>query len=279
MHGFDQPKTKVAGFDLALFKSGAELSGVKAAGEKEANQAAQETAAARATKETADVWTAGVNFFHIYDADSTPGPFSFPVGEASPTLSVNGNRNGLNVYSGYLQGAFLERRPGHPAVQPVRPRAQRRRQSAGQRRRLVCRAGLPVFGAALDPATQPALRPFQRRSQSQRPGQAVLRPALRRQWRSRFRQLDHGRNLRGVHQSEQQPQREDGAFQIDAAARSSRRRGDLLQISTLITRPSSTIRGSPRTMRPTNSISTQSGRRPTGSASPVSSGLPCPAPA
>jgi len=111
MHGFDQPKAKVAGFDLALFKSGAELSGVKAAGEKEANQAAQETAAARATKETADVWTAGVNFFHIYDADSTPGPFSFPVGEASPALSVNGNRNGLNVYSGYLQGAFLERDP------------------------------------------------------------------------------------------------------------------------------------------------------------------------
>jgi hypothetical protein len=111
MRGFDQPKAKVAGFDLALFKPGEALSGQKAAGEKEANQAAQETAAARDKKEVADLWTAGVNFLHIYDADSTPGPFSFPVGEPSPTLSVNGNRNGLNVFSGYLQGSFLESDP------------------------------------------------------------------------------------------------------------------------------------------------------------------------
>src|SRR5260370_11171641 len=45
---------------------------------------------------------------HVYDADSTPGTFSFPLGEPSPTLSIYGNRNGLNVYSGYLAGSFFK---------------------------------------------------------------------------------------------------------------------------------------------------------------------------
>ena len=53
------------------------------------------------------MWSAGFDFLHVYDADSTPGTFSFPPW-ASPTLSIYGNRNGLNVYSGYLSGSFFK---------------------------------------------------------------------------------------------------------------------------------------------------------------------------
>jgi hypothetical protein len=111
MRGFDQPKAKFAGFDLALFKPGETGPSATAAGEKEVVQAAQESTAAREKKEVPDRWTAGFNFLQVYDADSTPGTFSFPSGDASPTLSINGNRNGLNVYSGYLQGSFFDINP------------------------------------------------------------------------------------------------------------------------------------------------------------------------
>ncbi len=108
LRGFDQPKTQFAGFDLTLFKPGESALSRKVAGEKEATQAAQESTATREKKEVPDIWSAGINFIHVYDADSTPGTFSFPPGEASPTLSINGNRNGLNVYSGYVRGSFFD---------------------------------------------------------------------------------------------------------------------------------------------------------------------------
>jgi len=108
MRGSDQPKTEFVGFDIALFKSGETAPTRKAAGEKEGNQAAQQAQATREKKEVPDTWTAGVNFLHVYNADSTPEDFSFPPGDASPTLSTSGNRNGLNVYSGYLQGSFFD---------------------------------------------------------------------------------------------------------------------------------------------------------------------------
>jgi hypothetical protein len=108
MRGFDQPKTEFAGFDLALFKPGETAPSRKAAGEKQAPQAAKATAETREKPEVPDIWSAGINFLHLYEADSTPGTFSFPPGAAAPTLSINGNRNGLNVYSGYLQGSFFE---------------------------------------------------------------------------------------------------------------------------------------------------------------------------
>jgi hypothetical protein len=111
MRGFDQPKTKFAGFDLALFKGGETGATRKTACEKEVTQAVQETAATREKKEVPDRWSAGFEFLHVYDADSTPETFSFPPDEASPTLSINGNRNGLNVFSGYLHGAFIEQVP------------------------------------------------------------------------------------------------------------------------------------------------------------------------
>jgi hypothetical protein len=108
MRGLDQPKAEFAGFDLALFKPEATAPSRKSAGEKEATQAAQATAESREKAEVPDIWSAGFTFLHIYDADSTPGTFSFPEGAASPTLSISGNRDGLNVYSGYLQGSFFE---------------------------------------------------------------------------------------------------------------------------------------------------------------------------
>jgi Alginate export len=108
MHGFDQPQTDFAGFELGFFKAGDGAPARKSAGEREATQAAQESSAAREKKEVPDLWSAGFDFFHVYSADSTPGTFSFPPGEESPTLSVNGNRDGLNVFSGYLHGSFFE---------------------------------------------------------------------------------------------------------------------------------------------------------------------------
>ena len=111
MHGFDQPKTEFAGFELGLFKPGQSGPSRKSAGEREATQAAQESSASREKKEVPDLWSAGFDFLHVYDADSTPGTFSFPAGEASPTLSINGNRNGLNVFSGFLHGSFFEVNP------------------------------------------------------------------------------------------------------------------------------------------------------------------------
>ena len=102
MEGFDQPKTQFFGLDLALFEAGEEEPRPKAAGEKQAPTAAQAVQTTRVKKEVPDVWSAGFNFLHPYEADSTPGTFSFPPGEPSPTLSPFANRKGLTVYSGYL---------------------------------------------------------------------------------------------------------------------------------------------------------------------------------
>ena len=55
-----------------------------------------------------DLWSAGFEFFHFYDADSTPETFRFPPGSSAPALSIFGNRKGLNVYSGYLAGSLFE---------------------------------------------------------------------------------------------------------------------------------------------------------------------------
>jgi hypothetical protein len=108
MQGFDQPKTQFFGLDIALFEpSDAEPRPI-AAGEKQAPTAAQAVQTTRVTKEAPDLWSAGFDFLHVYEADSTPGTFSFPPGEPSPTLSIYGNRNGLNVYSGYLAGSFFK---------------------------------------------------------------------------------------------------------------------------------------------------------------------------
>ena len=108
MQGFDQPKTKFFGLDIVLFEASEEEPSPKAAGEKQARKAAQAVQTTRVKKEVPDLWSAGFDFLHVYDADSTPGTFSFPLGEPSPTLSIYGNRNGLNVYSGYLAGSFFK---------------------------------------------------------------------------------------------------------------------------------------------------------------------------
>jgi hypothetical protein len=108
MRGFDQPKTDFFGLDIALFEASGAEPGPKAAGEKQAPKAAQAVQTTRVKKEVPDLWSAGFDFFHVYNADSTPETFSFPPGAPSPTLSIYGNRNGLNVYSGYLAGSFFK---------------------------------------------------------------------------------------------------------------------------------------------------------------------------
>jgi len=108
MQGFDQPKTQFFGFDLALFEAGEAAPRPKASGEKQAPTAGQAVQTTRVKKEVPDLWSAGFDFLHVYDADSTPGTFSFPIGQPAPMLSVFGNRNGMNVYSGYLAGSFFK---------------------------------------------------------------------------------------------------------------------------------------------------------------------------
>jgi len=108
MLGFDQPKTKFFGLDLALYEASEEEPGLKTPGEKQAPTAAQAVQTTRVKKEIPDLWSAGFDFLHVYNADSTPGTFSFPSGEPSSTLSIFGNRNGVNVYSGYLAGSFFK---------------------------------------------------------------------------------------------------------------------------------------------------------------------------
>ena len=111
MRGFDQPKSQFFGLDLALFEASVAEPSTPKAGEKQAPKAALAVQTTRAKKDVPDLWTAGFEFFHFYDADSTPETFSFPPGEPSPTLSFYGNRKGLNVYSGYLAGSFLKSEP------------------------------------------------------------------------------------------------------------------------------------------------------------------------
>jgi Alginate export len=108
MQGFDQPKTDFFGLDIALFEPSEAEPSPKAAGEKQARKAAQAVQTTRVKKEVPDLWMAGFDFLHVYNADSTPVTFSFPPGEPSPMLSIYGNRNGLNVYSGYLAGSFFK---------------------------------------------------------------------------------------------------------------------------------------------------------------------------
>jgi hypothetical protein len=108
MQGFDQPKSQFLGLDLGLFGAGeAEPSPTKP-GEKQPPTAAQAVQTTREQREVPDLWSGGFEFFHFYDADSTPETFSFPPGEPSPALSIFGNRKGLNVYSGYLAGSLFE---------------------------------------------------------------------------------------------------------------------------------------------------------------------------
>src|SRR5215469_8536104 len=108
MLGFDQPKTKFFGLDLALYEASEEEPGLKTAGEKQAPTAAQAVQTTRVKKEVPDLWSAGFNFLHFYEADSTEGTFSYPPGAPSPSLSLFGNRKGLNVYSGYLAGSLFK---------------------------------------------------------------------------------------------------------------------------------------------------------------------------
>jgi hypothetical protein len=109
MQGFDQPKTKFFGLDIAVFEAGEAEPRPKTPGEKQAPTAARAVQTTRAKKEVPpDLWSAGFGVLHVYEADSTPGTFSFPPGEPSPTLSINGNRKGLNVYSGYLAGSVFK---------------------------------------------------------------------------------------------------------------------------------------------------------------------------
>jgi Alginate export len=108
MQGFDQPKSQFVGLDIGLFEAGEAEPTPKRVGEKQAPKAALAVQTTRVKKEVPDLWTAGLEFFHFYDADSTPETFSFPPGEPSSALSIFGNRKGLNVYSGYLAGSFLK---------------------------------------------------------------------------------------------------------------------------------------------------------------------------
>src|SRR5262245_19763040 len=108
MRGFDQPKSQFLGLDIGLFAAGEAEPSPKRVGQKQAPKAAQAVQTTREKKEVPDLWSAGFEFFHFYDADSTPETFSFPPGEPSPALSIFGNRKGLNVYSGYLAGSLFE---------------------------------------------------------------------------------------------------------------------------------------------------------------------------
>ena len=92
LQGFDQPMSKLAGFNAEWFQ----------AAEKKEGEAA-----------TPDLWSLGAMYFRIYDADSNPavgrtGAFSFPPSGPSPSLSTDANRDGLNVFSLRAAGSFFE---------------------------------------------------------------------------------------------------------------------------------------------------------------------------
>jgi len=92
LQGFDQPMSKLAGFNAEWFQ---------AAEKKEDEEAARH------------LWTLGAMYFRIYDADSNPtvgrtGAFSFPASGPSPSLSTEANRDGLNVFSLRAAGSFFE---------------------------------------------------------------------------------------------------------------------------------------------------------------------------
>src|SRR5438067_37283 len=108
MQGFDQPKSQFFGLDIAFFEASEAEPGPNRPGEKQAPKAALAVQTTRVKKDVPDLWTAGFEFFHFYDADSTPETFSFRPAESSPALSIFGNRKGLNVYSGYLAGSLFE---------------------------------------------------------------------------------------------------------------------------------------------------------------------------
>jgi hypothetical protein len=108
MRGFDEPKSQFFGLDIGLFGTSEAEPSPPTAVQKQAPKAAQAVQTTRVKKEVPDLWSAGFEFFHFYDADSTPETFSFAPGEPSPALSIFGNRKGLNVYSGYLAGSLFE---------------------------------------------------------------------------------------------------------------------------------------------------------------------------
>ena len=175
MRGFDPPKTKFVGVDLALFKPGGDR-------RPEPNRRRREGGQSGGASDRDDPGEKG-----------STRPVDRRV-QLPPRLQCRQHTRNLQLsqwrripdaqHQRQPQGprclfrlparGVLQLQPRHIAPQPVRHRAQRRRQSPGQRQCLVRRAGLQVFGAALDPATQPALRPVQRRPQHRRPGQAVL---------------------------------------------------------------------------------------------------------
>jgi hypothetical protein len=74
MQGFDQPKTDFFGLDIALFEPTEEEPTLKPPGQKQAPTAARAVQTTRVKKEVPDLWTAGFDFFHVYDADSTVFP-------------------------------------------------------------------------------------------------------------------------------------------------------------------------------------------------------------
>ena len=93
MQGFDQSKAKLAGFNAEWFKAGEKKEG-------------DETT-------PPDVWTLGIMYFNIYDADSSPsgnrtGAFGFTPTSTASSLAESANRDGLNVFSFRAAGSFLE---------------------------------------------------------------------------------------------------------------------------------------------------------------------------
>jgi hypothetical protein len=107
MHGFDQPKTKLLGGTAEWFKASTETAGGTTVGEKEAAQAAQTTGETAEAQEEADLWSIGGTFLHVYEADSS-GEFSFSPADPVEPVSIQANRQGLNVFSAHLGGSFLE---------------------------------------------------------------------------------------------------------------------------------------------------------------------------
>ncbi|HYB10973.1 MAG TPA: alginate export family protein [Alphaproteobacteria bacterium] len=89
----DQPKAKLAGFNAEWYRAGEKKEGDEAP--------------------PPDVWTLGLLYFNIYDADSTSsasptGAFSFTPTSTAASLAEGANRNGLNVYSFRAAGSFFE---------------------------------------------------------------------------------------------------------------------------------------------------------------------------
>ena len=100
--------------------------------------------------------------------------FSFPPGEPSPTLSIFGNRSGMNVYSGYLAGSFFKFDPNirlHSQFTLERNDAVDRRVKAAA---WYVEPGYKISSLPWTPQLNPALCALQRRPQPSGPAQANL---------------------------------------------------------------------------------------------------------